>query len=230
MRLVALALVSAFALAACNQNGPAGGGGFPDLNGASYRAEATVQGPEGQTMPVVMIRSGNKMRMEMAGPQGQMAVVNNGDTGDSFVLMTNGGQTTAMQLSAIDYENPAEQWGADMAASATRTGTCSVAGESGTEWTRDDNGEPNTACVTNDGIILRATDNGQTTWETTSVQRGAQSADLFVLPAGVQVMDMSAMMGAAANAAAGGGVTPELCDQMRRAGAPANALESAGCS
>ena len=230
MRLVALALVSAFALAACNQSGPVGGGGFPDLNGASYRAEATVQGPDGQTMPVVMIRSGNKMRMEMAGPQGQMAVVNNGDTGDSFVLMTNGGQTTAMQLSAIDYKNPAEEWGADMAASATRTGTCSVAGESGTEWTRDDNGEPNTACVTNDGIILRATDNGQTTWETTSVQRGAQSADLFVLPAGVQVMDMSAMIGAAANAAAGGGVTPELCDQMRRAGAPANALESAGCS
>jgi hypothetical protein len=180
-------------------------------------------------MPVVMIRSGNKVRMEMAGPTGQMAVVNNGDTGESFVLMTQGGQVTAMQMSAVDYENPAEAWGTDMAASATRTGTCSVAGESGTEWTRDNNGEPNTAWVTNDGIILRATDNGQTTWETTSVQRGAQSADLFVLPPGVQVMDMSAMMSAGAAAAAGGGVTPELCDQMRRAGAPANALESAGC-
>ena len=106
MRFVALALVTACALAACNQNGSAGGGAFPDLNGASYRAEATVQGPDGQTMPVVMIRSGNKMRMEMAGPQGQMAVVNNGDTSESFVLMTNNGQTTAMQLSAIDYRNP----------------------------------------------------------------------------------------------------------------------------
>lgn len=229
MRFVAFALASACALAACNQNAPGSGGAFPDLSSASYRAEATVQGPDGQSMPVVMIRSGNKVRMEMTSPMGQMAMVNNADAGESFVLVTNGGETTAMQISAIDYENPADQWGGDMASGATRTGTCSVAGETGAEWTRDNNGEPNTACVTNDGIILRATENGRTTWETTSVQRGAQSADLFVLPAGVQVMDMSAMAGAAASAAAGGGVTPELCDQMRRAGAPANALESAGC-
>ena len=229
MRFVALALVTACALAACNQNGSAGGGAFPDLNGASFRAEATVQGPDGQTMPVVMIRSGNKMRMEMAGPQGQMAVVNNGDTSESFVLMTNNGQTTAMQLSAIDYRNPADEWGAEYAATATRTGSCTVAGETGSQWSREADGTTNTTCVTNDGIILQATEDGRTTWETTRVQRGAQSADLFVLPAGVQVMDMSAIAGAAANAAAGGGVSPELCDQMRRAGAPANALESAGC-
>jgi hypothetical protein len=135
-----------------------------------------------------------------------------------------------MQLSAVNYENPAEQWSADMASTATRTGSCSVAGESGSEWTRTVDEEVNTACVTDDGIILRATENGQTTWETTSVQRGPQSADLFVLPPGVQVMDMSAIAGAAAAAATGGGVTPQLCEQMRSAGAPADALSRAGCT
>ena len=230
MRYAALALVSACALAACNPSAPAGGGGFPDLAGASYRAEANVQSPDGGTMPVVMIRSGNKMRMEIASPQGQMAVINNGETGDSFVLMTSGGQTTAMQMSAIDYKNPAEEWGAEYASTATRTGSCAVAGESGSEWTRETNGEQHTACVTDDGIILRATEDGRTTWETTSVQRGPQSADLFVLPPGVQAVDMSAIAGAAASAAAQGGVTPQLCEQMRSAGAPADVLSRAGCS
>jgi outer membrane lipoprotein-sorting protein len=230
MRFVALALVSACALAACNQDGPAGGGAFPDLNGASYRAEATVQAPDGSAIPVVMIRSGDKMRMEMTGGQGDVAVVSNGAGGDSFVLMTTEGRTVAMDLSSIDYTNPAEQWGAEYAATATRTGTCSVAGETGSAWSRETDGKTNTTCVTNDGIILQATEDGRTTWETTSVQRGAQSADLFVLPPGVQVMDMSAVAGAAASAAAGGGMTQQVCEQMRSAGAPADALSRAGCS
>ena len=230
MRIAALALVSGWALAACNPSAPSGGGLFPDLTSASYRAEATVQSPDGGTMPVVMIRSGDNMRMEMSAPQGQMAIVNNAETGESFVLITDGEQTTAMQLSAIDYENPAEAWNTEYASTATRTGSCAVAGESGAEWTREVDGEASTACVTDDGIILRATEDGRTTWETTRVQRGPQSADLFVLPPGVQVMDLSAIAGAAAGAAAGGGVTPQLCEQMRNAGAPADALSRAGCS
>jgi hypothetical protein len=230
MRIAALALVSACALAACNPGGSSGAGGFPDLNGASYRAEATIQGPEGSPIPVVMIRSGAKMRMEIASPQGDVAVVSNGEGGENFVLMTRDGQTVAMDMSAIDYSNPAEQWGAEYAATATRTGTCSVAGETGSEWSRTaEDGTTNTTCVTNDGIILQATEDGRTTWETTSVQRGVQSADLFVLPAGVQVMDMSAIAGAAASAAAGGGMSPQVCEQMRSAGAPADALSRAGC-
>jgi hypothetical protein len=47
--------------------------------------------------------------------------------------------------------------------------------------------------VTDDGIILRATDDERVVWETTSVQRGPQSADLFVLPPGTQVMDLGNM-------------------------------------
>jgi hypothetical protein len=93
--------------------------------------------------------------------------------------------------------DPSAEWSGDMAANATRTGTCSVAGENGVEWTRaatEDGGEANTACVTGDGIILRAKEGDRTVWETTSVQRGPQSAELFTLPPGVQVMDLGNMM------------------------------------
>lgn len=227
MRFAALALVSVGALAACNPGAPSAE--FPDLTRASYRAEATVQAPEGGTMPVVMIRSGNKMRMEMAGPLGQMAMITNAETGESFMLVTSGGRTTAMQLSSVNFEDPAQDWSLDYASTARRTGSCSVAGESGSEWTRDVEGETSTACVTNDGIILRAADNGRVTWETTSVQRGPQSPDLFVMPAGVQTLDMSAITGAASAAARGAAGSPQLCDTLREAGAPPEALSRAGC-
>lgn len=50
-----------------------------------------------------------------------------------------------------------------------------------------------TSCVTTDGILLKATEDGAVTWETTSVARGPQDPALFTLPAGVQVMDLGAM-------------------------------------
>jgi hypothetical protein len=60
--------------------------------------------------------------------------------------------------------------------------------------------------VTSDGIVLRGTEDGRTTWEATRVQRGAQSADLFRVPPGVEVVDLGATMNDAiesARAAAG---------------------------
>ena len=44
MRISALALFSACVLAACNPSAPSGGGLFPNLTDASYRAEATISG------------------------------------------------------------------------------------------------------------------------------------------------------------------------------------------
>jgi hypothetical protein len=226
MRMQALVLVSACALAACNPSGT--GAAFPNLAQASYRAEGTIHG-EGQSMPVVMIRSGAKMRMEMAGPMGQMAMINNPDSGENFVLVINDGETMVMQSAPVDYENPADAWNAEFASAARRTGACAVAGESGSEWTHEENGQTSTTCVTDDGIILRAAQNGETTWETTRVERGPQSADLFAMPAGAAVMDLDALGAAAASSAAAGQATPELCTTLRNAGAPADALAQAGC-
>lgn len=204
MRTVALAIVSVLLLSACNQSAPAGGDAetagselFPNLTDAAYRAEGQIM-RDGQTLPVVMIRDGNKLRMEVGTPQGQSVIISNGETGESLIIATAAGRTFAMRADGEQFQDPAQDWQGDIATSATRTGACSRAGESGAEWTRTEEGGTNVACVTNDGIILLAQHNGQVVWQTDSVQRGPQSADLFTLPPGVQVMDLNNISGVAA--------------------------------
>ena len=200
MRKAVLALVSVCAMAACNPGAPGVGGGdvFPNLASGAYRAEATIYADDGEATPIVMIRDGGKQRMEMSTSEGQTIVIMNPDAGEDYVISNVGGQRMAMRIGqqGMPVTDPAAEWSGDMAANATRTGTCSVAGENGVEWTRTaaDDGTANSACVTSDGIILRAKEGDRTVWETTSVQRGPQSADLFTLPPGVQVMDLGNMM------------------------------------
>lgn len=236
MRHAALALVSVCALAACNPSAPGGGGAaFPNLASASYRAEATAYSDDGETIPIVMIRSGDKLRMEVQSAEGEFAMINNGESGESFVLMTQGGRTMAMQASATNFTNPTEAWTANFGSVATRTGSCSVAGETGSEWTQQDEDGSSTACVTDDGIILRGAEDGRVTWETTSVQRGPQSDDLFVLPPGVAVMDATAIAGQALQGLGGqagadaGALNQSVCDTLRNQGAPPSVIAQAGC-
>lgn len=205
MRRAGFAIFALAALAACNPSGSGEGAGdqtataaFPNLSGASYRAEATITDEGGRSLPVVMIRDGAKMRMEVVSGEGQSVVVNNADTGESFIITTAGGQTMAMRTSALSqFENPADKWNAEYAATATRTGDCTGAGLQGAEWTRDDNGSTNTVCVTDDGILLRVAEGERTVWETTQVTRGPQAPELFVVPPGVQVVDMNNIGGVA---------------------------------
>lgn len=200
MRRLGLAAWAALTLAACNPSAPtgdAGGGGaavFPNLFQASYRAEATITEPDsGQTMPIVIVRSGQKVRMEMNGPQGAMVVVHNPEASQTFSLVNTGGRQMALQMNSDDVTDPNQDWTGE--AGTTFVGPCTVGGESGGEWSRVEGETTSTGCVTQDGIILRATTNGQTTWETTSISRGPQDAALFTLPAGVQVMDLNNLGG-----------------------------------
>lgn len=205
MRYAAFALVAVLAIAACNPSAPSpqqteqhADAAFPNLINASYRAEATITGEDGRSVPMVMIRSGPKMRMEISAAQGASTIVSNGDTGESFVITNVGGRTMAMRITDMDqFKDPAAAWSAELATNATRSGACAFAGENGSEWTRTEDGAVKTACVTEDGILLRATDAGRTVWETTSVERGAQGPELFEVPAGVQVLDLNNMRGMA---------------------------------
>ena len=211
MRRAILALVSVCALAACNPAAPAGqsaesggGGAFPDLNAAAFRAEATLTHADGATIPVVMIRDGRKMRMEVNAPQGATTIITNGDTGESFMLTTQGGRQIAIRADSLGdaFQNPMDEWQGDLAESATRSGDCTVAGETGAEWTKTTEADgTDTVCVTEDGVILRITDDGRVAWETTSVRRGPQAADLFTLPEGVQTLDLGNAMNQALEAA-----------------------------
>lgn len=203
MRSAALALVAAMALGACNPSGnsgdagtASGGGLFPNLTGASYRAEATITHTDGSSIPVVIMRDGAKLRMEMTTPQGLSTMVSDGSTGEGFVIATAQGRTIAMRLDsrmAEQFRDPAQDWSNGEAVNPTRVGPCSAAGESGSEWTDANNTENHRVCTTDDGIILRLTEGERTVWETTSVARGPQSADLFTLPPGVEVLDLGAL-------------------------------------
>jgi hypothetical protein len=200
MRIAATALFAAFALAACNPSAPSApttvAEAFPDLFQTSYRAEAVMtERNTGQSSPIVMVRDGRKMRIEIGGAGGQTIVVNP-ETNETFVIASRGGQQMAMRMDGADVPDIAQSWSQDIATTATRTGTCSIAGETGAEWSMQpaDGGAAKTACVTSDGVILRATEGGVTTWETTSLQRGPQGADQFAPPAGVQVMDLGNAM------------------------------------
>lgn len=215
MRRAILAVISVCALAACNpsnnasQNADNAGASaaFPNTSGSAYRAEATITDPNGRALPVVMIRDGRNMRMEFTNDQGPSTFITNGENGESYMIAQHGGRTMAIRATGLGdaIRNPLDEWQGEVAQSSTRTGDCSVAGENGAEWTKTTAEDgTDTVCVTQDGVILRATDDGRTVWETTSIQRGPQSAELFTLPQGVQVVDlgnMGSMMNQAIEAA-----------------------------
>ena len=207
MRRLVLALASMGALAACNPSTPAtetaanNGNAFPDTSAASYRAEATVTDGDGATSPIVTIRSGRSVRMEFTTGEGPVTLITNAESGDSYAISVQGGQTIAVRATGDQFSNPLNEWQGELAENATRSGACTVAGETGTEWTKTTAEDgTDTVCVTDDGIFLRATDDGRVVWETTKVERGVQSAELFTLPEGVQVVDLG-NMGALVNQA-----------------------------
>ena len=205
------AAATALTLAACGQSGAPGQSAnpleaaFPNIFQTAYRAEGVFNNGEGQSGQVAMIRSGRNHRMEFANNGENVAIITNIDAQEAYILTTMGGRQMAMRmpLTAEQAQDPFADW--TEGTNATQVGPCAVAGEVGVEWSlpaEEGQAGPETACVSGDGIILKATQNGQTTWEMTSVQRGPQSAALFTIPDGVQVMDMGAMAGAMQNAIA----------------------------
>jgi hypothetical protein len=135
------------------------------------------------------------MRMEFSTDQGRMIQVYDPDAQTAYTVIP--AQRTAMRITLDQVrKSPDDAW-ASLAqeARASTTGPCRVAGENGMGWTTtDDGGAIRTACVTSDGIILRATDGDRVVWETTRVQRGPQDASLFSVPAGYRIVDLSELM------------------------------------
>ncbi|MBL8548754.1 MAG: hypothetical protein JNJ73_02125 [Hyphomonadaceae bacterium] len=197
MRKLLFASVAAL-LAACGQPAQPDGAQqqasapavFPNLNAASYRIEATITNPvSGQASNVVQYRSGSNLRMEMPGA----TVLINGETKEAVNLVTAGGRTVAMRVPLSNFDVGMQMQPEDVAAMAL-VGPCTGAGEIGSEWGRtNEAGSRSTGCLTADGILLKGTVDGKTTWETTSLARGPQDPALFSVPAGVQVMDLGGL-------------------------------------
>ncbi len=206
MRFALVSVLAVVALGACGQQGGADAGGeatsgaaqsatmgsFPSLTGTSYRLEANVTHTDGTVFPVVMQRDGLKMRMEFTVDGGSAAIVSDQATGETLIFINAGGRPMAVREgSAGDqrFSDPTADWQGDLAQKAARTGSCTVAGETGGVWASSEAGKTQTACVTDDGVILSATEDGRTIWQTTAVQRGPQPASAFEAPPGLQILD-----------------------------------------
>ncbi len=103
----------------------------------------------------------------------------------------------AVRIADADAPQPLETaWAALGASNAKSVGSCQVAGQQGHEWQPAQAPAPGvdrTACITQDGIVLRVRENNRTLFEATNVQRGPQSANLFGIPQGYQVIDPAAV-------------------------------------
>ncbi len=171
---------------------------FPDLFKTSVRLDATITEPDtGKTMPVVMMRDGRKLRMEMDSERGAVAVIMNSETGENVLIMGEGANRFAIRQPQDGAVSPPDlDWAGDVQNTARRVGDCSVAGEHGAEWERtDEDGKVNRGCLTADGVILSASVDGKTTWEAQKVTRGPQDPALFTVPANVNTLDVGAMSG-----------------------------------
>lgn len=102
----------------------------------------------------------------------------------------------AVRIDNADAPQPFETaWAALGSENARSVGECEVAGEEGHEWTPREAPAPGverTACITDDGIVLRVRENETVLWEATSLQRGEQDAALFGVPPGYQLIDPQA--------------------------------------
>jgi hypothetical protein len=101
----------------------------------------------------------------------------------------------AIRVADDDAPKPMEApWAALAANDVERVGDCLVAGENGREWKPKSNTQTvRTACITDDGIVLRVRENERVIFQATSLQRGAQAARLFEVPATFQIIDPEAM-------------------------------------
>jgi hypothetical protein len=102
----------------------------------------------------------------------------------------------AVRIDDADAPQPLETaWEALGEENARPAGKCEVAGEGGHLWRprQETAGIERTACITDDGIVLRVTENERVLWEATRLERGAQQATLFGVPAGYQLIDPEAV-------------------------------------
>jgi hypothetical protein len=194
--------VFAFALAACVGDppdapapAPADELVNPPLFQAAYRVDAQMF-PEdgGQGLPLVMVRDGARTRMEITTPaSGRVVIITAG--GDSFVIRETLGQYDVIRIPPEAAPQAPDVAWSGAGVRARRTGDCRVADENGTLYESTDAaaGQRGVACITADGVMLEAYENGRLVWRASRVLRGPQDPEQFALPAGAAVLDAAAV-------------------------------------
>lgn len=152
----------------------------------TYRVTGNAANQGGvQSLSMAWQAASQTMRMDMPG-MGWMVADHRGQR--AFMVMEQ--QRMVMEL---PMAQAMQQYGPSDRASYTREGTDTVAGLSCTIWRYQDGPNQGRACVTADGVMLRAqgTHQGQSGGlEATRVTYGQQDPARFQVPAGYQRMQM----------------------------------------
>jgi hypothetical protein len=148
-------------------------------------------------------RSGQNVRMEFNDAERGPVVIITTEK-ETILIATEDGKQTAIKVpfqglgQMIGVEMPDFSKGEWLATAdskkSTQIGPCSAAGEAGTLYRVAEDGRNSEACVSQDGVLLESKENGTVVWQTTKVVRGPQPAEMFTVPAGMEVIDMEAMM------------------------------------
>jgi hypothetical protein len=195
---VALVCTLVAALPALAQDRPA----ITPTRDVSVAYRVAAQGPgNGAEMRISWIAANSLMRVDMPGGQGFMVADMRG-TSPGFMVME--AQRVIMDVPASQL--PAASMQPSASARFTREGTARVANTDCTIWRMEDQGRSGRACLTADGVMLRAEGDGrQGQLEATSVTYGPQDPARFQRPSGYQTFQMPAGI-PGARATPGGGM------------------------
>lgn len=102
----------------------------------------------------------------------------------------------ATRVADADAPQPMEaSWEALGKDNAQAAGDCEAAGERGHQWRprQDTAGVERTACITDDGIVLKLTEGNRVLFQASRLERGPQPASMFGVPPGYQTIDPTAV-------------------------------------
>jgi len=174
---------------------------------ASYQGVATVHVPGSQQMAVTLNVRGEMLRVQVPGsatgsPHTTVFILDR--PAGSVVSFPSGTAVTPVEQFALRLDiAQADELGLAMPSAFPRgtvEGSDQHLGESCTVYSARDPGQPDTAyqaCMTDDGILLHLREQArhEPLFTMTALQRGNQDDAHFRVPAGYQVLDLSAAGG-----------------------------------
>ena len=171
---------------------------FPSVDFLVEARIVAAQAGPAQGLATVMRHKSGKMRVDVdnMGMKGFLLMQRGSNTA-TMVMEPSPGTKMAMEIdltqAAAANAGPMDMWNMK----GERIGTDRILGESCDWWQAEHAGRKSKACVTPDGIPLKAVDaqTNQAIWEVVRVERRAQDAALFVVPADAQRMQMPNMPG-----------------------------------
>jgi hypothetical protein len=169
---------------------------YPSVDFVLEGKVVAAQAGAAQGMTTVMRHKGGKMRVDVdsMGMKGFM-LMERGARKATMIMEPAPGSKMAMEIDldqmAAANAGPMDMWNMK----GSRIGTDRIMGETCDWWEAEHNGKKTKACVTPDGIPLKAVDSqtNQAMWEVVRVERRTQDPALFVVPPDAQRMQMPNM-------------------------------------